>query len=87
MDRLNKRSVALHLGRVVINLPITTKGDKGMGVRLAQSILKDSGVPTWDPGAIDGGPQTGLAVKNFQTDVTLTADGIVGENIWRALWS
>jgi peptidoglycan hydrolase-like protein with peptidoglycan-binding domain len=65
------------------------KGDKGTGVRLAQSILKDSGVPTWDPGAIDGdfGPQTELAVKNFQTDMGLTADGIVGENTWRALRS
>ena len=65
------------------------KGDKGSGVKLAQSILKDSGLPTWDPGAVDGdfGPQTEMAVKNFQKDLTLTIDGIVGEITWRALWS
>jgi len=58
-------------------------------VKLAQSILKDSGLPTWDPGAVDGdfGPQTEMAVKNFQKDLTLTIDGIVGEITWRALWS
>jgi len=50
---------------------------------------KDSGLPTWDPGAVDGdfGPQTEMAVKNFQSDMTLTIDGIVGDNTWRALWS
>jgi len=65
------------------------KGDKGSGVKLAQSILKDSGLPTWDPGAVDGdfGPLTEMAVKNFQSDHTLTIDGIVGENTWRALRS
>jgi peptidoglycan hydrolase-like protein with peptidoglycan-binding domain len=65
------------------------KGDKGSGVKLAQSILKDSGVPTWDPGAVDGdfGPLTEMAVKNFQSDHTLTIDGIVGEHTWRALRS
>jgi peptidoglycan hydrolase-like protein with peptidoglycan-binding domain len=62
----------------------------GTGVRLAQSILKDSGNPNWDPGAVDGdfGPQTELAVKKFQTDLVITpADGIVGEKTWTALWS
>ena len=40
------------------------KGSKGAGVRLAQTILKNSAYPPWDPGPIDGdfGPQTELAV-------------------------
>jgi len=71
--------------------PDTVKrGDKGTGVRLAQAILKNSAVPTWDPGPVDGdfGPQTELAVKTFQQDVGLTPhDGIVGPKTWTALWS
>jgi len=66
------------------------KGDKGTGVRLAQSILKDSGNPSWDPGPVDGdfGPQTELAVKNFQTDLGISpANGIVDDKTWTALWS
>jgi peptidoglycan hydrolase-like protein with peptidoglycan-binding domain len=64
-------------------------GDKGTGVRLAQSILKSTGYPPYDPGAVDGifGPQTELAVTNFQTDITIKADGIVGPETWTALWS
>jgi peptidoglycan hydrolase-like protein with peptidoglycan-binding domain len=67
------------------------KGDKGAGVRLAQSILKDTGVPNWDPGPVDGDfqSQTELAVKSFQNDFGITADGagIVGDQTWLALWS
>ena len=65
------------------------KGSKGAGVRLAQTILKNSGYPPWDPGPIDGdfGPQTELAVTNFQNDIGLTADGIVGPKTWLAFWS
>jgi peptidoglycan hydrolase-like protein with peptidoglycan-binding domain len=65
------------------------KGSKGAGVRLVQSILKDSGWPAWDPGLVDGdfGSQTELAVSNFQTDIGITKDGIVGPQTWLALWS
>jgi len=58
-------------------------------VRLAQSILKSTGYPPYDPGVVDGifGPQTELAVTNFQTDITIKADGIVGPETWTALWS
>ena len=64
-------------------------GSKGTGVRLAQNILKNSGNPSWDPGPVDGifGPQTELAVTNYQKDLEVTADGIVGPSTWRALWS
>jgi peptidoglycan hydrolase-like protein with peptidoglycan-binding domain len=65
------------------------QGSTGTGVRLAQNILKNSGTPPWDPGPIDGifGPKTELAVTNFQTDLTLKADGIVGPVTWTAFWS
>jgi len=65
------------------------KGSKGAGVRLVQSMLKNSGWPAWDPGAVDGdfGAQTELAVSNFQTDVGITKDGVVGPQTWLALWS
>jgi peptidoglycan hydrolase-like protein with peptidoglycan-binding domain len=65
------------------------RGAKGTGVRLVQSILKNMAYPPWDPGAVDGifGPQTELAVTNFQTDITIKADGIVGPETWTALWS
>lgn len=65
------------------------KGDKGTGVRLLQNILKSSGFPPWDPGVVDGvfGPQTELAVRNFQTDMSIGVDGIVGPMTWTALWS
>ena len=65
------------------------KGAKGTGVRLLQSILKNMANPPWDPGAVDGifGPQTELAVVNFQTDITIKADGTVGPETWTALWS
>jgi peptidoglycan hydrolase-like protein with peptidoglycan-binding domain len=64
-------------------------GAKGTGVRLAQSILKNSGNPRWDPGPIDAdfGDQTELAVTNFQNDIGLTADGIVGPKTWIAFFS
>lgn len=64
-------------------------GSTGIGVRLLQAILKDTGVPSWDPGPIDGvfGPLTDGAVRNFQGDLGLVVDGIVGPITWRSLWS
>lgn len=64
-------------------------GARGTGVRLAQNILKSSGFPPWDPGVVDGvfGPQTELAVRNFQSNLNLTVDGVVGRQTWTALWS
>lgn len=65
------------------------EGASGTGVRLAQNILKNTGNPPWDPGPVDGifGPQTKLAVTNFQTDLNITADGVIGPVTWTALWS
>lgn len=49
-----------------------------------QSILQKIG---YDPGEIDGiyGPKTENAVKQFQKNNGLTADGIIGENTYRIL--
>jgi peptidoglycan hydrolase-like protein with peptidoglycan-binding domain len=65
------------------------KGDSGPGVRLLQSILKDSGNPNWDPGMVDGvfGPITEQAVKQYQTDMGLPVTGIVDAKTWTWLWS
>jgi peptidoglycan hydrolase-like protein with peptidoglycan-binding domain len=65
------------------------RGDNGAGVRLLQSILKYYAYPPYDPGAVDGdfGPRTETAVINFQKDLELTTDGIVGPLTWIRLWS
>lgn len=66
-----------------------SSGSTGEGVRLLQAILTDNKVPDWDPKGIDGtfGPNTDRAVRNFQKDLGLTVDGIVGPVTWRSLWS
>ena len=53
------------------------RGSKGSDVMEIQSLLDKMG---YDLGSIDGifGPQTELAVKQFQRDNGLTADGIIG---------
>jgi peptidoglycan hydrolase-like protein with peptidoglycan-binding domain len=62
--------------------PLLKKGSTGEVVRQLQSALKDLG---FDPGAVDGqfGTGTETAVKHFQQDRGITADGIVGEITWR----
>jgi peptidoglycan hydrolase-like protein with peptidoglycan-binding domain len=61
--------------------PLLEKGAAGETVRQLQSALKDLG---YDPGVIDGrfGSETESAVRAFQGDRGLTADGIVGEITW-----
>ncbi|AAO35211.1 M14 family metallopeptidase [Clostridium tetani] len=59
-------------------------GSRGPRVREVQSILKQMG---YYRGTVDGiyGSQTEAAVRNFQKNMGLIADGIVGENTYRAL--
>jgi peptidoglycan hydrolase-like protein with peptidoglycan-binding domain len=61
--------------------PLLKKGATGETVRQLQQALKDHG---YDPGALDGqfGRKTESAVKAFQQNHGLTADGIVGETTW-----
>ena len=56
---------------------------EGWGLRVIQEILKDFARDydaKYDPGVVDGltGPKTKRAVKNFQSDHGLSADGVAG---------
>jgi peptidoglycan hydrolase-like protein with peptidoglycan-binding domain len=62
--------------------PTLQAGATGEAVRELQIALKETGN---DPGPIDGvfGPQTEVAVKAFQAERGIAADGIVGPITWR----
>jgi peptidoglycan hydrolase-like protein with peptidoglycan-binding domain len=64
--------------------PLLKKGSKGEAVTRLQQGLYQLG---YDPGAVDGifGPNTERAVKEFQTNNGLAADGSVGPKTWTAL--
>lgn len=66
--------------------PTLRKGDKGDAVRELQTVLAGRGYDLGKWG-IDGdfGSATEKAVKAFQKDAGLTADGIVGQDTWAAL--
>lgn len=61
------------------------KGDAGEAVDVLQNLLVKSGYI--DRNYMDGdfGPGTYAAVKQFQIDNSLTADGIVGPSTWKEL--
>lgn len=56
----------------------------GEDVRRLQTTLRQL---TYDPGELDGvyGPSTAAAVRRYQTDRGLFADGIVGNQTWERL--
>ena len=62
--------------------PLLKKDSTGEAVRQLQLALKELG---YDPGAVDGkfGSNTESAVKHFQQDRGISADGIVGPITWR----
>lgn len=66
--------------------PTLRKGDKGDWVKKAQELLLGKGYDLGKWGA-DGsfGNATESAVKDFQTDYGLTADGVIGQATWEAL--
>ncbi|MBP3304449.1 MAG: peptidoglycan-binding protein, partial [Oscillospiraceae bacterium] len=67
-------------------LPQLYKGCKGEPVRVLQAILMERGYSCGASGA-DGsfGPATDKAVKAFQRDCELEADGYVGRDTMGAL--
>lgn len=69
-----------------VERPTLRRGDKGDAVILLQSELIRLGYPLPKYG-IDGdfGKETEMAVKQFQQDNRLTADGVVGSKTWKAL--
>lgn len=72
----------------LLNLSVASqtlrRGDKKSGVLFLQKLLLSFLYPIT---SLDGvfGPETERAVKAFQTENELTADGIVGRNTWNAL--
>lgn len=66
--------------------PTLRRGDRGEYVTLAQTELINQGYSCGSSGA-DGvfGKNTEAAVKRFQLDHGLTADGIIGPMTWNAL--
>ncbi len=62
--------------------PLLKTGSTGEAVRQLQLALKSLG---YDPGGVDGqfGSHTESAVKHFQQDKGIAADGIVGTITWR----
>lgn len=69
-----------------VERPTLRRGDKGDAVILLQSELIRLGYPLPKYG-VDGdfGKETEMAVKQFQQDNRLTADGVVGPKTWKAL--
>lgn len=69
----------------MVNFKIVRPGDRSPYVELVQLALVRSGFLN---GAIDGiyGSQTGRALTSFQSKNGLSADGIVGEKTWAALY-
>ena len=65
-------------------LPILRRGSSGGAVRMVQRVLLLNNYYSFD---IDGlfGSITEVAVKRFQTDMNLPADGVVGPRTWHAL--
>ena len=59
------------------------QGDRGPEVRYLQEILTNAGFPTATDGVF--GAATEAAVKAFQRDNGLEADGVVGPLTWKAL--
>src|SRR3981081_473499 len=63
--------------------PMLARGSTGSVVSALQKALKAFGATT-DPGPIDGdfGPRTESAVRAYQSQQNITADGVVGHQRW-----
>jgi peptidoglycan hydrolase-like protein with peptidoglycan-binding domain len=90
--------VLSHFGTdLLAQTPVTTtcdpnaqtlkKGNAGEIVVTLQNLLVEKGYIDRDYVDGDFGPGTEAAVKQFQTDNSLTADGIVGPATWQVLCS
>ena len=68
------------------NTPVLARGASGTVVTALQKGLKKYSTPATDPGPVDGdfGAHTEAAVKAYQQDRAVQADGIVGDQTWWA---
>jgi hypothetical protein len=80
-------SVEVEEGKTVtITLKQLEKGDKGAQVKTLQQLLEAKGYSCGKSGADgDFGSNTRTAVRNYQRENGLVADGIVGANTWGKL--
>ena len=64
--------------------PGLSRGASGSVVTALQQGLKKYSTPATDPGPVDSdfGPKTEAAVKAYQQDRGVQADGIVGDQTW-----
>lgn len=69
---------------VQVAMPTLQRGNRGTAVMELQEKLLNIG---YNPGPLDGifGGQTDIAVRNFQRDKGLVADGVVGPKTWSVL--
>lgn len=74
---------ALH-DNAPVGMPALSRGCHGSAVESIQELLS---IDLYYRGAIDGsfGHKTHQAVKRFQSDFSIPADGIVNARTWRAL--
>lgn len=86
-DRMFLSMLALDLSGTdegIYKRPIVKKNTRGKSVRAIQVILKSSG---YMPGRLDGafGPTMDKAVRRYQADRGLVADGIIGAKTYDAM--
>jgi lysozyme len=63
--------------------PILKNGDRGPGVRRLKKLLRDRGVELPDNDVFGDGAEK--AVRRFQAQAGMTADGVVGPATWKRL--
>ena len=67
-------------------LPLLKKGSKGAAVKALQILLIGYGYSCGSWGADgDFGSATESALKDYQSQKRISADGLAGEETWRAL--
>lgn len=64
-------------------MKVIKRNSTGIDVIRLQQLLQDHGYNVYDDGVF--GPNTDIAVKNFQKKSGLVADGIVGQKTWDKL--